>query len=601
MLKSPDTHGIDKKDYLKQTIMPLVVAVTGNPNIEVILSSGQTRSVADKIYLSEPVNYTSEAIQNWRGYIDRALFRIAYHNVIHENTYRPSEPTAAGLYTALMQLRYELNGAFNFPGSLKNLSTLYSENKVDWFSNEGRGLFYAIDYLCPEISSYKPPIILEDISKIESYLKTLKKNLLDIQAFAKSAAIYATFLCCSDDDSEFLDFEDEGDACANSYENDKSLEPSPSEQISFEDDSLIGANFENDDDDEDPLEFVDDESDAAEMDSLDQQGGAQKIGYFKRNDFIDEDIYDLMHRKLDYDVFKTDYDLISDARKLVTDSELEQLIHNFNLAQKDQSRITKKLARKLRVRLTSIQMDNSYRDLYEGILDHTKISKILSDPLDGRFFRDEAPIVAENTAVTLLIDNSGSMRGKPITIAAICADIIAKTIENCGAKVEILGFTTQEWRGGKSRKDYEQAGCPPLPGRLNDLHHIVYKDFNMQYRTAQKSIPVMLKESLLKENIDGEALLWASNRLAQRPEKRKILTVISDGAPVDDSTSSANDNGYLETHLKQVIYNIENKSDIDLFALGIGHDVRDYYRKAVTVPNPDAVAEALTEKFVSLF
>ena len=234
-------------------------------------------------------------------------------------------------------------------------------------------------------------------------------------------------------------------------------------------------------------------------------------------------------------------------------------------------------------------------------MDHHKIVKILRDPLDGRFFKDEIPIIAENTAITLLIDNSGSMRGKPITMAALCADIIAETVERCGAKVEILGFTTQGWRGGLSRKDYEKAGCPPMPGRLNDLYHIIYKDFNVSYKRAKHSIPVMLKESLLKENIDGEALLWAVQRLSQRTEHRKILTVISDGAPVDDSTNSANTSHYLENHLKKVIHYYENKSDIDVFAIGIGHDVKNYYKKAVTIPNSDALAEALTERFVALF
>lgn len=598
MLTLPDTNLSEQKDALKKMVLPLVVAITGNPNIEVVFALGQTRSVADKIYLSMPESFDSDGIRLWRGYIDRALFRITYHDVMCENRYRPADPLASGLYSRLMQLRFELQGIRTFPGSLNNISAVYELGKMDWQTNEGRGLFYAIEYLCPEMIEFEPINMVADRTKLEPFLTVLKNTVYDIDEYAKFAAQYAVFICCADAEDDFFDIED--DYMAGSFVSAPESDPSENEELVFEDSSLIGANFE-DEDQEDILEFIEDDQEAVDADFQNQEGGTQKIGYFKRHDFISEDIYKTLYQKFDYDIFKTDYDKVVDASQLLTDYELEGLLKNFVLAQKDQEKIIKKLARKLRLRLTSMQADQSCRDLYEGILDHNKISKILSDPLDGRFFRDETQIAAENTALTLLIDNSGSMRGKPITVAALCADIIAKTVENCGAKVEVLGFTTQEWRGGQSRKDYEAAGCPPSPGRLNDLHHIIYKDFNMTYKAAQKSIPVMLKEDLLKENIDGEALLWAASRLIQRPERRKILTVISDGAPVDDSTSSANENGYLEKHLKSVIHQIENKSNIDLFALGIGHDVCDYYRKAVTVPNPEGVAEALTERFVTLF
>ena len=240
-------------------------------------------------------------------------------------------------------------------------------------------------------------------------------------------------------------------------------------------------------------------------------------------------------------------------------------------------------------------------DLEEGLLDPARLSRIVIDPLHPLSFKHEKDTDFRDTVVTLLLDNSGSMRGRPITVAATCADILARTLERCGVKVEILGFTTRAWKGGQSREAWLAAGKPGNPGRLNDLRHIIYKSADAPWRRARKNLGLMMREGLLKENIDGEALDWAHKRLLARSEQRKILMMISDGAPVDDSTLSVNAGNYLERHLRWVIEEIENRSPVELIAIGIGHDVTRYYRRAVTIVDAEELGGAMTEKLAELF
>jgi cobaltochelatase CobT len=240
-------------------------------------------------------------------------------------------------------------------------------------------------------------------------------------------------------------------------------------------------------------------------------------------------------------------------------------------------------------------------DLEEGMLDVARLTRVIVDPTAPLSFKQESDTEFRDTCVTLLIDNSGSMRGRPIMVAAVCADILARTLERCGVKVEILGFTTRAWKGGSTRDEWIKAGKPPTPGRLNDLRHIIYKAADAPYRRARRNLGLMMREGLLKENIDGEALIWAHQRIIGRPEARKILMVISDGAPVDDSTLSVNSGHYLERHLRQVISEIETASPVELIAIGIGHDVTRYYRRAVTIVDAEELGGAMTEKLAELF
>ena len=258
-------------------------------------------------------------------------------------------------------------------------------------------------------------------------------------------------------------------------------------------------------------------------------------------------------------------------------------------------------ANKLQRKLLAKQNRSWNFDLEEGLLDTSKLPRIIMDPFNSLSFKKEKDIEFKDTLVTILIDNSGSMRGKPISVAAICADILSRTLERCAVKVEILGFTTKHWKGGSSREKWMKNDKPSLPGRLNDLRHIVYKSADMPWRQGKNNMGLMLKEGLLKENIDGEALKWAHNKMSRRKEERKILMVISDGAPVDDSTLSVNSSNYLENHLKNVITMIEKRGLIEVIAIGIGHDVTRYYQNAITITDIEQLAGAMTEQLARLF
>jgi cobaltochelatase CobT len=300
-------------------------------------------------------------------------------------------------------------------------------------------------------------------------------------------------------------------------------------------------------------------------------------------------------------VFTPRFDEEVKAEELCDIAELDRLRSYLDKQLAHLQSAVGRLANRLQRRLMAQQSRAWDFDLEEGMIDAARLSRVVVDPLHPLSFKAERDTEFRDTVVSLLIDNSGSMRGRPIAIAAICGDILARTLERCGVATEILGFTTRGWKGGQSREAWLAAGRPANPGRLNDLRHIIYKRADEPYRHARRSLGLMMREGLLKENIDGEALLWAHNRLIGRPEERRILMVISDGAPVDDSTASANGGAYLERHLRQVIGWIEKRSSVELIAIGIGHDVTRYYSRAVTIMDADQLAGAMIEQLARLF
>lgn len=302
-----------------------------------------------------------------------------------------------------------------------------------------------------------------------------------------------------------------------------------------------------------------------------------------------------------YKPYTTEYDEIKHPEDLAGAEELIRLRTQLDRKLEEQKDITHKLAGKLKRLLMAHQLYAWEYGLEEGVLDSLKLTQLIVDPTYSYPFKQQKPMTYRDTAVTFLIDNSGSMRGRPIWVAALCADILARALERCHIKTEILGFTTAEWKGGKSRAAWVKAGMPPKPGRLNDLRHIVYKPADQPYARARKNLALMLKEGLLKENIDGEAVLWAHRRLLERPEERRILMVISDGAPVDDATLSNNDGAILDRHLHEVIKTIENHSPVELVAIGIGHDVNVYYSKAATIRDVSELGDAMIEQLTELF
>jgi cobaltochelatase CobT len=302
-----------------------------------------------------------------------------------------------------------------------------------------------------------------------------------------------------------------------------------------------------------------------------------------------------------YKVFSAAADEVVGAEDLCDPEELGRLRAYLDQQLSAFSSVVARLANRLQRRLLAKQNRSWTFDLEEGVLDAARLTRIIIDPTAPLSFKQEEDTEFRDTVVGLLIDNSGSMRGRPIMVAALCADILARTLERCSVKTEILGFTTRAWKGGQARDLWIKAGKPPQPGRLNDLRHIVYKAADAPWRRARKNLGLMMREGLLKENIDGEALIWAHQRLLGRPEARKILMVISDGAPVDDSTLSVNSGHYLERHLREVIGEIEAKSPVELIAIGIGHDVTRYYRRAVTIVDVEQLGGAMTEKLAELF
>ncbi|WP_439816060.1 cobaltochelatase subunit CobT [Zavarzinia sp. CC-PAN008] len=302
-----------------------------------------------------------------------------------------------------------------------------------------------------------------------------------------------------------------------------------------------------------------------------------------------------------YRAYTTEFDEQILAEDLCDADELTRLRSYLDQQLQALQGVVSKLANRLQRRLMAKQNRSWEFDLEEGMLDAARLSRIIIDPMHPLSFKRELDTKFRDTVVTLLIDNSGSMRGRPITVAATCADILARTLERCSVKVEILGFTTRAWKGGQSRERWLKEGKPTNPGRLNDLRHIVYKQADAPWRRARRNLGLMMREGLLKENIDGEALLWAYNRLLARPEQRRILMVISDGAPVDDSTLSVNHGSYLERHLRQAIEMIENRSPVELIAIGIGHDVTRYYQRAVTIVEAEQLGGAMMEKLAELF
>ncbi|MFT9060606.1 MAG: cobaltochelatase subunit CobT, partial [Acetobacter orientalis] len=302
-----------------------------------------------------------------------------------------------------------------------------------------------------------------------------------------------------------------------------------------------------------------------------------------------------------YHAYTTQFDEEVRAEDLCEPEELNRLRHQLDLQLATLHGVVSRLANKLQRKLMAQQTRSWDFDMEEGLLDAGRLSRVVVNPLLSLSYKRERDTEFRDTAVTLLIDNSGSMRGRPISVAASCGDILARTLERCGVKVEILGFTTRAWKGGQSREKWLKDGKPEAPGRLNDLRHIIYKAADLPWRRARANMGLMLREGLLKENIDGEALLWAWRRLKSRPESRKILMVISDGAPVDDSTLSVNPASYLEDHLREVIHMIENRSPVELSAIGIGHDVGRYYQRAVTITDAEELGGTMLQSLSALF
>ena len=510
----------------------------------------------------------------------------------------PKNSSCRSLYDISEKLRYEILGSKMLKGISKNLKENYK---------------YKINLKRKDQLKKK-----EDVNIIEAFELYMLKNLFNL----KLNSICQEILSFWEKDlnnsiGKHLDFLNKNLENQNKY-NFKITEILKEMEIfdKEDEDRNEDTNEENDTNNQDQNNKNENNENNEENKQEENQNGID--GEYDLNEFrMDEQLVDTdsetesseniiqkMNSTLsdkDYKIYTTEFDEIAKAESLESSEEILKLRKNLDQQLISFQDLITKLANKLQRQLLAKQNRSWEFDLEEGLLDSSKLPRIIIDPFNSLSFKKEKDLEFKDTVVTLLIDNSGSMRGRPITIAAICADILSRTLERCSVKVEILGFTTKNWKGGKSREKWNNKGKKKNPGRLNDLRHIIYKNADTQWRQSKKNLGLMLKEGLLKENIDGEAISWAYNRLNKRKEERKILMVISDGAPVDDSTLSVNSGDFLEKHLKKTVKLIESKSEIEILAIGIGHDVSRYYNKAIKITDVQELGDVMIKELSGLF
>ena len=566
-----------------------------------------------KIRLTElPRKPTARDISLERGHADAFALKLALHDPALHRRLMPQNPEGRAVFEALEQARLESVGARFMDGVLDNLSTVLDEKclKANYASltplerdkapiEEALALMvrHAITGRAPPASGQNLVSLWEQkiCNEAGEDLQNLATNAADQQEFGKALLKLLSSLNLGDapdmdaDTSEDTS-EDDGNGEGEGDEDNASQTPERTGETRD-----IDAREALDALTEEGMREVDtDISDEGELEGdLTETGDAPERRAPQH--------FSNKPQERPYLAFTRQHDQIISADKLCEPEELQRLRDFLDKQLQNLSAVVSRLANKLQRKLMAQQNRSWEFDLEEGMLDPARLTRVIIDAQQPLSFKREKDTDFRDTVVTLLLDNSGSMRGRPITVAASCADILARTLERCDVKVEILGFTTCAWKGGKAREAWLEAGKPANPGRLNDLRHIIYKEADAPWRRARKNLGLMLREGLLKENIDGEALQWASERLTKRSEQRKILMVISDGAPVDDSTLSVNPGNFLEAHLRSVIGEIENKSAIELLAIGIGHDVSRYYKRAVTIQDAEELGGAMTEKLAELF
>lgn len=542
-----------------------------------------------------------------RGVADSYALKIRHHDALLHRRLRPMEPVAGQVYDTLEQVRYEALGANAMQGTRANLAAaldrrIAGDPILKAQRAEDVPLATALALMAREALTGEPApddaaeglalrragienAIGDDFERLAEAVgdqRVFSERLIGLLQHLELVATEPEEASEPDqggDDAEDQEQdEDQGDDEVAS-DSDARSQPAPGEDAEGEDDGESDAEGEDEDVDSEPGEG---ESD-----------GMMPVRPNRPWTEIPDDF--------DYRAFTTDFDEVTSAAELCDEEELTRLRTYLDAQLKGLQGVVTKLANRLQRRLMAQQNRSWDFDQEEGLLDAARLARVVISPGQSLSYKVERDQEFKDTIVTLLIDNSGSMRGRPISIAAISADVMARTLERCGVKTEILGFTTRAWKGGQSREQWLAKGKAPNPGRLNDLRHIVYKQADEPWRRARRNLGLMMREGLLKENIDGEALMWAHARLLARPEDRRILMVISDGAPVDDSTLSVNNAGYLEQHLRKVIDWIEKKSPVQLVAIGIGHDVTRYYKRAVTIMDAEQLGGTMIEQLAGLF
>ena len=594
---------------LKRVLGLTVRAIAGDPEVEV--SYGPTKPALEgkHVRLAEPSRApTKGEVAVMRGWADSLALTAACHDESLHRRLAPPPGPAREVFEAVERARVEALGANRMRGMADNLTAKcedeFGHGRFERISDRNDApISCALELLVRErLTGQAPPEAARAMvdlwrphieARAESVFRRMQSLAEDQEGFGRLVRDLLKALELADNLAE-----------GQSEETEETVEEEPNAgEAESESEDEGGESGAEDHDQERSEGEAGEAQDVAEMpdrDELDSEAedpeGLETAEPWRPNVSVLDN-----SEPFGYKVYTRAHDEEVSAEDISNPEELERLRTFLDKELKALASVVARLANRLQRRLLAKQNRAWDFDLEEGALDAARLTRIVTDPMHPLSFKRERDTDFRDTVVTLLLDNSGSMRGRPIMVAACCADILARTLERCGVKVEILGFTTRAWKGGQAREDWLAAGKPPAPGRLNDLRHIIYKTADAPWRRAKRSLALMMREGLLKENIDGEALAWAHARLIARPEQRRILMMISDGAPVDDSTLSVNSGSYLEQHLRKVIEEIETRSPVELIAIGIGHDVTRYYARAVTISDPSELAGAMTDKLVELF
>jgi cobaltochelatase CobT len=594
----------------KRAVAGCLRAIARNHDLEVAYAAERPGIVGGKVRLPEPPRKLSAADASIvRGHADAIALKLACHDPKVHRKLVPGGQQARAVFDAVEQARVEAIGARRMSGVAHNLAAMlddrFHRGKFDEVTDRADApIEEALALIVRErLTGMRPP---SAATRLVDLWRPLIENRAgrDLDRLERLIENQARFGDVVHDLLDALDMGEDRSSEADEDEADQGNQERQKEQSGKE-----GEGAQSDD-----TQARIDEAEASGEDISDAAAEAAESLSAEMSDDAEmgdseapaEPRRPRRHgqnepRGPDYRPFTSKFDEVVAAEDLCEPEELERLRGYLDKQLSHLQGVVARLANRLQRRLMAQQNRAWEFDLEEGVLDPARLSRIVVDPLHPLSFKHEKETTFRDTVVTLLLDNSGSMRGRPITVAATCTDILARTLERCGVKVEILGFTTRAWKGGQSREAWLAAGKPPNPGRLNDLRHIVYKSADTPWRRARKNLGLMMREGLLKENIDGEALDWAHKRLLGRSEQRRILMMISDGAPVDDSTLSVNPGNYLERHLRWVIEDIEQRSPVELLAIGIGHDVTRYYRRAVTIVDAEELGGAMTDKLAELF
>ena len=586
-------------------------AIAEREDITLVYGS-EARLVDNQARLPIPSrDFSDKEMAALRGEADAMALRLRFHDEGVHSTRAPQGENARAVFESLERVRCEALGSRMMAGVANNLRASLEE-KCDSFGytrvnvREDAPLSEAIGLMVREkLTGEKLPEGGEQLvslwrewvnDKIDTDFDALAERIDDQEAYAEALTDLLVELELIDEESEATE-QQEGEQGEESEEQD-------AEDADAEDADMEGVSAEMSGDESSEMEDMDVEEGDEAMSEQGQDemmpGTGDEDGEQSQNQQRQDGSPGRSREPL-YEPYNLEFDEIIEAEDLCDPDELNRLRHHLDQQLANLQGIIGRLANRLQRRLLAQQSRSWEFDLEEGLLDAGRLSRVVTNPMHPLSYKIEKETEFRDTIVTLLIDNSGSMRGRPITVAAMSADILARTLERCGVKVEILGFTTRAWKGGQARERWLADGKPANPGRLNDLRHIVYKPADAPWRRARKSLGLMLREGLLKENIDGEALLWAHSRMVNRPEQRKILMVISDGAPVDDSTLSVNPGNYLERHLRDVINTLEMRHDVELTAIGIGHDVTRYYSRAVTIMDAEQLGGTMMDRLAELF